>query len=197
MKYNTGVSGQLVALQVVIKGARFIPPCGVCLLLGISRIVAKKEKAWRITCGRSGHEGSPGTGYTWLSSTFHCPKLCYITTSNCKNPGKCSLNCGGQKKKKHRLGEQLARKGQKDQDYNLTYASNFSVFESLNSLEMHLASKIILCCFRGLQKALVPQSFMSQCTKNSARGKEIRIGCLWDLQEDGWGSAMHRELPGL
>lgn len=113
MKSNTGVSGQQVALQVVIKGARFIPPCGVCLRLGISRTVAKKEKARRITCGRSGREGSPGTGYTWLSSTIHWPKLCQITASNCKKPGKCSLTVEDRKKKKKRLGEQLARKGQR------------------------------------------------------------------------------------
>ena len=180
MKSNTGVSSQQVALQVVIKGARFIPPCSACLQLGISRIVARKEKAQRITCGRSGREGSPGTGYTWLSSTFHWPKLCHITTSNCKKPGKCSLTVEDRKKKKKKIGWAVSQKGtEKDTDYNLTYAPHFSIFESLNSLEMHLASKIILCCFRGLQKAPVPQSFMSQCRKNSARGKEIRIGSLW------------------
>lgn len=181
MKSNTGVSGQQVALQVVIKGARFIPPCGVCLRLGISRTVAKKEKARRITCGRSGREGSPGTGYTWLSSTIHWPKLCQITASNCKKPGKCSLTVEDRKKKK-KIGWAVSQKGtEKDTDYNLTYAPRFSIFESLNSLEMHLASKIILCCFSGLQKALVPQSFMFQCRKNSARGKEIRIGSSWGL----------------
>ena len=187
MKSNTGVSGQQAALQVVIKGARFIPPC-VCLRLSISKIVAKKKNVWRITCGRSGREGSPGTGYTWLSSTFHWPKLCHITTSNCKKPGKCSPTVEDKEKQ---IRWAASQKGtEKDQDYNLTCASHFSIFESLNSLETHLTSEIIWWCFRRLQKAPVPQ-FMSQCRKNSARVKEI-IRCLWGLQEDGWGGAMHR-----
>ena len=79
--------------------------------------------------------------------------------------------------------------------------SNFkSSCKGWPSLPLHpsCATETVWCHVQGPQELW---SFMSQCRKNSARGKVIdnkwfiRIGSLWGLQEGWWEMSCPKNLP--